>query len=223
MSSFFEPPPPPPAPAAEHPQPPWAGPGDDEIGRAVALNLMLGRSDKAALWIPAATVNANGFECEFELRYRFDAEDFVSEHWHPFHPPLEPTMRRQRRSEEGLSPSLLRWGIQFSDGRKATNVGRRGFPAPDESPEGPVLWPRGGRGGGGDAWQQSYWVWPLPPEGPLAFVCAWPIADMPETRSEIDSALLRDAAADASASGLRTRATLLTVVARLRATCSASS
>jgi hypothetical protein len=43
----------------------------------------------------------------------------------------------------------------------------------------------------------GYWVWPLPPEGPLAFVCEWPIADIPETRTEIDSALLRDAAADA--------------------------
>jgi hypothetical protein len=46
--------------------------------------------------------------------------------------------------------------------------------------------------------QYGYWVWPLPPEGSLAFVCEWPIADIPETRTEIDSALLRDAAADAA-------------------------
>jgi hypothetical protein len=36
-----------------------------------------------------------------------------------------------------------------------------------------------------------------PPEGPLAFVCEWPIAAIPETTTEIDSTLLSDAAADA--------------------------
>jgi len=55
----------------------------------------------------------------------------------------------------------------------------------------------GDGGGGGGRWSQGYWVWPLPPEGPLAFVCEWPIADISETRTEIDSALLRDAAGDA--------------------------
>jgi hypothetical protein len=197
MSSFFEPPPPPPEIPPEPPRAPWAGPDEDVFGRTVALNLMTGRSAKAGLWIPAATVYANGFEFDIELRYRFDDEEFASEHWHPFHPPFEPTMRRQRRPEEGLSPSLLRWGIQFSDGRKAANVGRGRFPAPDESPEGPVLWPRGGHGGGDGGWSQGYWVWPLPPEGPLAFLSEWPVADIPETRTEIDSALLLEAAADA--------------------------
>jgi hypothetical protein len=45
--------------------------------------------------------------------------------------------------------------------------------------------------------EYGYWVWPLPPERPLAFVCEWPIADIPETRREIDSAPLRDAAREA--------------------------
>jgi hypothetical protein len=42
----------------------------------------------------------------------------------------------------------------------------------------------------------NYWLWPLHPEGPLALVCEWPIADIPETRTEIDSALVRNAAAE---------------------------
>ncbi|HJQ73889.1 MAG TPA: hypothetical protein VJ814_03310, partial [Gaiellaceae bacterium] len=103
--------------------------------------------------------------------------------------------------EDGLEPEVLRLGVQFSDGRKATNVDGRmpfGMPGePDEPPEGPVLFPRGG-GGGDGRWQQGFWVWPLPPAGPLAFVCEWPAAGIPETRNEIDAALVRDAAADAA-------------------------
>ena len=49
-------------------------------------------------------------------------------------------------------------------------------------------------GGGGGRWRQSYWVWPLPPSGPLAFVCEWSAASIPVTRREIDAQLVLDAA-----------------------------
>jgi hypothetical protein len=196
MSSFFEPPPPPPEPPPEPPRRPWAGARDAVIGRTVALNLVIARSDKAALWIPAVTAFLDGFEFDVELRGRLDDEEFG----HPFFFAHHPRRRRRRTPEEGLDPELLRLGIQFSDGRKATNIeSRMPFPMagePDEPPEGPVLFPRGG-GGGDGRWSQGFWVWPLPPEGPLAFVCEWPAADIPETRSEIDSVLVRDAAAEA--------------------------
>jgi hypothetical protein len=192
MSSFFEPPPQPPEPPPEPPRRPWAGERDAVIGRTVALNLVIGRSDKAALWIPALTAYLDGFEFDIELRYRRDEAEVE----HPFFLGHHPR-RRRRPPEEGLDPDLLRLGIQFSDGRKATNIeSRMSFRMPgepDEPPEGPVLFPRGG-GGGDGRWQQGFWVWPLPPEGPLAFVCEWPAADIPETRNEIDSALIGDAA-----------------------------
>jgi hypothetical protein len=163
------------------------------VGKAVALNLILGRSDKAALWIPAATVYTDGFEFEIQLQHRLDQELVDPFFMHGHHPP-----RRSRSPEEGLDPDLLRFGIQFSDGGKATNLpDRRLFSGdPDAVPDGPVLRPRGGGGGSGQ-WRHDFWVWPLPPEGPLAFVCEWPAGGIPETRSEIDSALVRDAASDA--------------------------
>lgn len=195
MSSFFEPPPPLPEPPQRPERRPWAGARDAVIGRTVALNLVIGRSDKAALWIPAVTAFPDGFEFDVELRGRIDEEEFG----HPFFVAHHPR-RRRRTPEEGLDPELLRLGIQFSDGRKATNIeNRMRFPMPgepDEPPEGPVLFPRGG-GGGDGRWSQGFWVWPLPPEGPLAFVCEWPAADIPETRNDIDSALVRNAAAEA--------------------------
>src|SRR5579884_187066 len=193
--SFFEPPPRPPEAPPQPPRQPWHGPPDNVAGRTVALNLVLGRSDKATFWIASATVYAEGFEFDVELRHRLD-EGAVE---HPFfmhHP------RRRRPQTEGLlDPDLVRFGIEFSDGRKATNLGSRPpFPLPgddpDTPPEGPVLSPSRGGGGGGGRWHHGFWAWPLPPEGTLAFVCEWPIADIAETRSEIDSALIRDAAAE---------------------------
>jgi ATP dependent DNA ligase domain len=53
-----------------------------------------------------------------------------------------------RRSGGGSNyDEMLRFGIAFADGRKASNLG--GFAGPGEEPEGPVLWGMGGGGGGG--------------------------------------------------------------------------
>ena len=76
----------------------------------------------------------------------------------------------------------------------------RGLEQPPERLQGPVLMPRGGSGSL-ERWHGAYWVWPLPPEGPVAFVCEWPIADIPLTRYELDSARIRDAAGKRRSSG----------------------
>lgn len=195
MSSFFEPPPPLPEPRREPPRPRWVGAPDAEIGRAVALNLLLGRSDKAAVWLSTATVYTDGFEFDLQIRHRLD-EGLLDD---PFSIYSHHLPRRGRSPEEGLDQGLLRFGIEFSDGRKATNLpGWTPFLGEsDAAPEGPILSPEAG-GGGGGRWRQGFWVWPLPPRGTLAFVCEWPLADISETRSEIDSAILRDAAAEAA-------------------------
>jgi hypothetical protein len=38
------------------------------------------------------------------------------------------------------------------------------------------------------------WVWPLPPAGPLAFVCEWPARQVGESRVELDARSVRQAA-----------------------------
>jgi hypothetical protein len=49
--------------------------------------------------------------------------------------------------------------------------------------------------GGGPRLQFSrWWAWPLPPHGPLEFVCEWPPAGITETRAGIDAQLILDAA-----------------------------
>ncbi len=60
-----------------------------------------------------------------------------------------------------------------------------------------VLVSRGGSGGHRRA-KTGYWLWPLPPAGPLAFVCEWPGEEIGLTRREIDGHAVRDAAGRAT-------------------------
>src|SRR5438105_9664194 len=170
--AFFEPPLPPPS----SPRPerrPWWGPPDNLVGASVALGLVVGHSEKAAITLGAATAYPSGFEFGLGIRARDDLEDFL-------HGPPWMIQRLQRSSEplKELPPELLRYGVEFADGTKATSIQPHPFAPPGEEqqlPTGPLLLPGGG-GGGGSRWEQSCWIWPLPPEGPLAFVCEWPVA-----------------------------------------------
>jgi hypothetical protein len=181
--SFFEPPPPP-EPQEPFKQPVWLGPPDNEVGVAVPLNLSLARNDNVAVALLCATVYSTGFELAGTVRTReqLDAlhEAFVLHH-------------RPRRSGE-LEPEFFRFGLEFADGRKATNLGHPFQRAEvDADPSQPVLVPRGG-GGGGNSWQLNWWVWPMPPPGELAVVCEWPSQGITLTRHELNAHALLDAA-----------------------------
>src|SRR5579884_2314559 len=139
----------------------------------VPLELALARTDRFAVFVTSLNAYPEGFE--FDLVAVAAPSEGDEELLDPmlFGPPRH----RLRPGVEGIPDDVLRIGVQFSDGRKATNTG--GFPhfPPDfeNPPDAPVM--RGGGGGGGDRrWHQSEWVWPLPPPGPLAFVCQWPAA-----------------------------------------------
>jgi hypothetical protein len=79
--------------------------------------------------------------------------------------------------------------VQFSDGRTAIS----GRPPGDSEPTGPLLQSRGG-GGTSHSQLLRWWVWPLPPAGPLEFICQWPVYGIGETRIGIDGQLILDAA-----------------------------
>lgn len=86
----------------------------------------------------------------------------------------------------------LHVGLQFADGRRVANVGNVSEPA-GSVPAGLILSPRSS-GGGRRHRNRSYWVWPLPPAGPLTFVCEWAAFDIPEQRAEVDAQLILNAA-----------------------------
>jgi hypothetical protein len=198
VSEFFEPPPPPEEPEEPdrcHRQPDWFGPPEGTLPSIVPLELVLARSAKAAVYVTHLAAYPAGFRFELQMVAASEHDDDLY---------LDPMMmfhhhRARRGRQAELPPELLRVGVQFQDGRKATSTG--GPPHPfdsDESPREPVMTEEGG-GGGVGCWQQRYWVWPLPPPGGLQLVCEWPAAGIPLTRKEIDSQLILDAARRAKA------------------------
>jgi hypothetical protein len=192
MSDFFEPAPAPPAPEPERFRPPpWFGPPDGTLPGVVALELILARTDAVAVCITRLSAYPTGFEFDLLTMTAADADDEL----------LDPMLfgHRRHRAHRGLAgipPEMLRVGVQFADGGKATNTS--GFHRPDDDPPaGPVML-GGGGGGGGGRWRQTEWVWPLPPPGPVTFVCEWPAAGIPLTRHDLDAQTILDAAARAT-------------------------
>jgi hypothetical protein len=184
VAGFFEAPPPPPEPPEDlYRQPVWAGPPDNVIGAAAPLRVVLARTDEVAVAITGATAYPTGATLALAVRLRTPREhpDF----FHAF-------LHRAR----GADPAdLFKFGVQFSDGRKATTLHEHAAFAESE-PAQPVLSPRGG-GGGGRAWSWDLWLWPLPPPGPLVLVCKWPAQGIAETRVDLDAAPILEAAARA--------------------------
>ncbi len=190
MSEFFEPPPPRPVePAEPYVPPPWVGPPRGILPGVVALEMVIAQTEEVAVCVSRLAGYPTGFEFELRTLAAPGHEDLE----------LDPIMfgphRHGRRGrEQELEDDVLRFGVQFADGSKATNVA--GFHSPEDPPDAPVMHSGGGGGGGGD-WRQTEWVWPLPPPGPLSFVCEWPAAEIPLTRAELDARIVIDAAARA--------------------------
>jgi hypothetical protein len=159
------------------------------MGGAVTLDLLLARSATAAVRVRHVVVFPNGFE--FEVIAQFRATGDV---YDPMHG-LAGLRGRPGDALGVLSDEHLRFGVQFADGRKATNVGPP-LEYMSEGSSGPMLKSLSG-GAGHSMAHASYWVWPLPPSGPLAFVCEWPKYGIQLSRQEIDSKLLRMAASHA--------------------------
>lgn len=161
-----------PAPEPEPPRPhhPWEPPEAEFPGIVPIDTLPLGRSDQVAVAITGMSAFAAGFEIFMTARFR--REDGGGP-------------RERMRS--------FRLGLQLSDGSKVVGgPGGRG-PDHDAEPAGPVLRPYLG-GGGPRSHFWRWWAWPLPPGGPLEFVCEWPMFGIAETRTGLDAQLILGAA-----------------------------
>jgi hypothetical protein len=156
----------------------------------VAEGLLLARTDDAVVAVTGLMAYPTGFE--FVLTAVLRHEDRRSR---IFDPGLQHGWLGGR-DDEPLPPEFLRLGVQFADGGVASNLDRRAFPRPDTEPAGPILIADGG-GGGGRRYDMRYWVWPLPPPGPVGFICEWPAHGVAESRMDIDARLILDAAARA--------------------------
>jgi hypothetical protein len=188
VNEFFEPPPRPAAPEPlRYRMPPWLGAPRGTLPGVVAFERILAQTDKVAVCVTRLAAYPTGFELDFVTMTADDQDDLDPlsvHHHHGMH----------RGGADEIPPEMLRLGVQFADGSKATNTG--GFHHDRNPPAGPVMH-AGGGGGGGGSWRQTQWVWPLPPPGPVGLVCEWPAMNIPLTRSELDAQTILDAAARA--------------------------
>jgi len=163
-----------PAPTLAHRAPrPWHQP-ETEFPAVVPISaLQFDRSEQAAIAITGIWAYTNGFEIFVTRLIRPDAPGFDGD-------PVPGAPRGMLAERQSFQISL-----QLSDGSKVIG----GRPHGDDDPTGPILWPRGG-GGSSHYMVMRWWAWPLPPSGPLEFICQLGTG---ETRAGIDAQLILDA------------------------------
>jgi hypothetical protein len=108
-------------------------------------------------------------------------EIFVTQLVRPDHPGFDPDPVAGAVAE----PLSFEISLQLSDGRTVTTGRSPG----DAEPTGPILRPRGGAGTSHYRFMR-WWAWPLPPSGPLEFICQLGTG---ESRVSIDAQLILDA------------------------------
>jgi hypothetical protein len=166
---------PPPRPTLQRRVPrPW-DPPETEFPAIVPIStLQFGRSAQTAIAITGMSAYSNGFEIFVTRLIRPDVPGFDED-------PVPGAPRGMLAERQSFQISLL-----LSDGRTVTSGRQYG----DAEPPGPILRSRGG-GGTSHYLLSRWWAWPLPPSGPLEFICQLGTG---ETRVGIDAQVILDAA-----------------------------
>ena len=182
----------------EDPQPAWLGAPDDVLPGVVPLELVLGRSDSTVVLLTGVRAFPTGLQMSLGVRVRGPVRR-RDLHGEVFDGPFGHGM------DADWQAGRLKWGFELADGRRVTNVDP--WPEPPDAdhagprpvgslawePDRPVL--QGGGGGGGSrSVDRDYWLWPLPPAGPLLVVCQWRDQGIETTSQELDAAPFLQAA-----------------------------
>ncbi|MDP9847121.1 hypothetical protein [Streptosporangium lutulentum] len=195
MDFFTAPPPPPePEPVEERVLPPWVGPPDRMLGGTVPIERMLFHTEALVIALTSAVAFPEGTKLYLRMAARRVEGVNADTWWDRRELFYGGPHRHGARPGQSLDDEVLRFGVRFPDGGKATTVDGRQHRGewPPPRPEGPLLqYGGGGSGSGGDHFvssSRSLWLWPLPPPEPFEFVVEWPALDVPLTFVEIDGA-----------------------------------
>ncbi|GIM96477.1 hypothetical protein [Paractinoplanes toevensis] len=165
-------------------------PPENELPAGAGITVLLSKTEDTAVGISQVEVYSTGFRFTLDVRLRASRPEIangglfalVSGHGHP---------RVQVPAEDRLL-----FGIEYADGGRASILDDFHTRGPGASS--PLTLMRHGGGSSGDlSANQTYWVSPLPPAGPVTFVLAWPAFGIAESRTEVDGSVIR-AAADRS-------------------------
>jgi hypothetical protein len=150
------------------------GPPEGWLGGLVPLRVVLARGPEMLITLGSIEAYPSGVALELQVVTR------------------QP--RPGMRAFAGFGEDNLRLGVAFADGRKWQG----GFPhnLRKDAPAGPLLMPQGG-GGSEHHYTQGFWLWPLPPAGPVTFALTWPEGGIAEAIVQLDGERLRAAAQEA--------------------------
>jgi hypothetical protein len=164
------------------PDPPWLAAPVGEVPVALPVTALLASSEFTAVVLRSVRVYSNGME--FEVQGKLRKAGASGEEWADLQGRFSEYGRLGRRTS-----GRLRIGVQMADGSRALSA--PGLPADDdeETGVGYRLTRTGGGGTGSDRFQDtdwSFWLWPLPPDGPLTLVIDWPAMGLPEQQFSFD-------------------------------------
>jgi hypothetical protein len=179
--------------------PAWYAPPADEMGGVVVSGLVPARTPNIAITLPTIQAFETGCLMNVDIVMRphtLSADDFQALQ-------LSVYPHMVARAGAGRLPdNLLRFGVRFADGAKATTVGQRFDRAriPQDPPPGPQLsWLFGGmsmRSGDEDmsASTMGLWLWPLPPRETFELGVEWPAGGIELSIVDLDGEAIRSAA-----------------------------
>lgn len=156
---------------------------------AVPVRTVVARQPSLVIALTECVAYSNGFTLGIAIRSKTDLDHRLL----GFRPP----------GDEDQAGSL-EMRVGFADGREATASGYGPSPAimsyyqawhegrEPEVPAGPII-AQGSGGGGGKQWDFHYWVWPLPPDGPLTISCEWRAGGVALSSTEVDGGAIRRA------------------------------
>jgi hypothetical protein len=154
------------------------------------MRRVLAATPDVVIAVTECVAYSTGFQLGIGIRRKLDLE-----------PRIFGMRGMQPRPPEPVEMTL-ELGVGFSDGRSSEHRGHRpssvtmdyyrtiqegGQP---ELPAGPVISGWNG-GGGGKRWDMQYWIWPLPPDGPMTISCEWPAGGIPSASQEFDGRAIR--------------------------------
>jgi hypothetical protein len=178
--------------------PPWSAPPALEAGAVLAAERTVARGANVAVLLP--TIRAFSTGCMLDIEVVTRQGSLSDDDFWDLHMSMHMHLSRSDGSAR-LPDRLLRLGVRYADGAKATTIEQpsRRASTPDDPPAGPLLsWTPGGSGSrsGHELHYSRFglWLWPLPPAEPFEFAVEWPFGGIEETIIELDGAAIAAAA-----------------------------
>ncbi|GAA3703963.1 hypothetical protein GCM10022224_082000 [Nonomuraea antimicrobica] len=174
------------------------------MGAVMVSRLALARTPNVAITLPTIQAFSTGCLINVDIvtrRQALSPDDFQALQLSVF-----PHMIIGVRADGPLPGQLLRFGVRFADGAKATTVGQRldRTQLPQTPPPGPqlsLLLPGMSMRSGdedADVLTMGLWLWPSPPRESFEFAVEWPVGGIELSIVELDGAAIADAAQHAA-------------------------